>query len=545
MDKLRLTAIQLILVLSTAFVLLYNTSFWQAVFKLHDIFSLKDVLFISSLFLSLVCFFNIVFSCFIVRYLGKPFIILLLLASASATYFMGTYGVVFDDIMVQNIMETDTLEAIDLLSWKLFFYVIGLGVIPSILVYRMDIQYKSFFRELFRRLLVIICCVIVVGMLLFISYKDYVSLFRNNHYIRHLIIPMDYLYSLGIYFTDARHVSNEVTTVKKIAMDAKLGSSWKNKKKKTVVVLVVGEAARAKNFSLNGYIKETNPKLKQEDIINFSNTYSCGTSTAVSVPCMFSHFPRNDYNDNAAKTHEGLLDVLSRVGINVQWRENNSGCKGTCDRVDTKEMANMKLKDLCTSRECYDEVMLHKLQEYIDNVGSNGETKTSVIVLHQKGSHGPAYYLRYPEKFNIFSPTCKTNQLQKCTQEEISNVYDNTLLYTDYFLSKVIGFLKNNSEQYDSAMIYMSDHGQSLGENNIYLHGLPYLIAPEEQKHIPFVTWFSKDFMNNFGIERKCIGKKHDQRLSHDNLFHSVLGLLNIETSTYNNKLDIFSDCRS
>ncbi len=183
--------------------------------------------------------------------------------------------------------------------------------------------------------------------------------------------------------------------------------------------------------------------------------------------------------------------------------------------------------------------MLNDLQSYLNKL--NGD---AVIVLHQKGSHGPAYYLRYPNSFEKFKPVCTTSELQQCSQEEIVNAYDNTILYTDYVLAKVIDFLQNNSNKFDTGMLYVSDHGESLGENNLYLHGSPYAIAPKNQTHIPMLVWLSEGFRQRSQIDWQCLQQHKNDVYSHYHIFHSVLGLLEVETQVYHQGLDLFHSCK-
>jgi lipid A ethanolaminephosphotransferase len=297
--------------------------------------------------------------------------------------------------------------------------------------------------------------------------------------------------------------------------------------------LVVGEAVRADRLSLNGYTRQTTPLLQREDIINFPEMYSCGTSTAVSVPCMFSIFTRDEYSDNNMKSQENLLDVLHHAGVNILWRDNNSDSKGTALRVPYEDYKSPSRNPICDV-ECRDEGMLVGLQEYIDRT-KYGDI---LIVLHQMGNHGPAYFKRYPKEFEKFTPVCKTNQLEECSREEIGNAYDNAVLYTDYFLSKVISLLKQNEKSFESAMVYISDHGESIGENNLYLHGLPYFMAPDSQKHVGAILWFG----NGFKIDNKALKEKSTEIFSQDYLFHTILGLLEVDTSIYDKTLDILSN---
>jgi lipid A ethanolaminephosphotransferase len=316
--------------------------------------------------------------------------------------------------------------------------------------------------------------------------------------------------------------------MQKIGMDA---IQLKSERKK-VIIMVVGEAARSDHFSLNGYSKKTNPLLEKEDIVNFSQLYSCGTTTAVSVPCMFSVYKKNEYDSTKGYNTYNVLDILSQAGVETLWRDNNSDSKGIAVRLNYEEYKTSNLNTICDS-ECRDEGMLIGLENIIKK--SNNDI---IIVLHQMGNHGPAYYKRYPEKFKKFTPVCQTNQLEKCTKEEISNAYDNAILYTDYFLSKVINFLKQYENNISTAMVYMADHGESLGENGLYLHGLPYFIAPEHQKHVGSLMWFGKDFP----IDKQKIKKISNNKYSHDNLFSTLLGLFNIQTEVYEKKMDILRE---
>jgi lipid A ethanolaminephosphotransferase len=296
------------------------------------------------------------------------------------------------------------------------------------------------------------------------------------------------------------------------------------------------------NFSLNGYQRNTNPLLsKQEGLVNFTNVQSCGTATAVSLPCLFSVFDRENYSESKARGQEGLLDVLSHAGFQVLWRNNNSGCKGVCDRVQYEDFAVAPPGDTsCVDGECYDERLLEGLPELIRK-----SDKDLVIVLHQKGSHGPTYAKRYPRAFARFTPECNGSEFEKCSPESIRAAYDNTIVYTDYFLSKTIDLLRKSSEfdNVDTAMLYFSDHGESLGEKNMYLHGAPYMLAPREQTQVPMMLWMSDRYSERFHIDRTCLMARRGQSFSHDNIFHSVLGMLNVSTAVLNPKLDLFNAC--
>lgn len=519
------------------FVVFFNISFWRGVSAAIGGFSFNNLLFLISLFIVLWVLLNFLLTLLSFNTTYKPVVIIVLITSSVASYFMDSLGVMISKEMVQNVFETDMAETLELLNINLLFYVLVLGVLPAMAVSYLEIEYLPWRKRILHLSLI---CVITGGTLvvnLVPMYKDYSSLARNNRHIRFLVNPTNYIYALIRHTKDSSAMQQNA--VKVLGEDAALISSWQERGKKNVLLVVVGETARAQNFSMNGYSRNTNPLLSQEKLINFKKTYSCGTETAISLPCMFSGYDRNRYSNRKGKQTENLLDVMSHAGIEVLWRDNNSGCKGICERVAYQDLSNFEEANYCNESGCYDEVLLYKLQNYIDHL-----SKDTVIILHQNGSHGPAYYKRYPADFDKFQPACKTKQLQNCSSEEIINGYDNTILYTDFFLSKLIGMLKNYSDQYNTAMLYISDHGESLGENNLYLHGLPYFIAPEEQTHIPFFVWLSDEFENNNAIDSSCLERSSGSTYSHDNLFHSILGAMGVQTGIYTKELDIFSKCR-
>lgn len=472
------------------------------------------------------------------KYLTKPVLIFVLIASAFASYFMNNYGIMIDTSMIHNVLETDSSESGDLLTMGMLFHVLVFGILPAAVIYKTRIVYLSPVRQLARNsAFALLTLVAISGNILLFS-SDYASFFRNHHHVRYLVNPINYIYSIGK--VTALALKDQNTTPIAIGLDAHRAKTVAHSNRQSLIVMVVGETARAMNFSLNGYQRITNPVLAKEDIINFSNFYSCGTSTHVSLPCMFSEFDREHYDEELAKRYEKLPDVLQHAGIEVLWRDNNSGCKGVCKNVPTENMAHLHLNDLCTDSECYDETMLVNLRKIVQS--KDGDM---VIILHQKGSHGPAYYLRHPKQFQVFTPECTSNELTNCQPQEIINAYDNTILYTDHFLGRVISLLKAESGRLDTAMLYVSDHGESLGEHNVYLHGLPYMIAPEEQKHVPFIAWFSDDFLKNNHLDKACLQQHASKPYSHDNLFHSVLGLTHVSTSIYDPQQDIFNSCQT
>lgn len=482
--------------------------------------------------------FNMVLTFLAFRPLLKPVLMLIFMISAGVAYFMSQYGVMMDAGMFRNFAETNATEVRDLLSLKLFAYILVLGVVPSLLLWKVPVNYRRWHRELFSKVIVSVASAAVIGGVALANYQGLSSLFRNHHEIRLMLVPSNYI-GASVGYLREQVVSAQQPFIR-IGEDAQRNADVKLQPRKSLTVLVVGESARAENFGILGYDRDTTPQLdKEAGLIAFTDVHSCGTETAVSVPCMFSNMGRKDYDASKAKNEEGLLDVLKRAGIDVIWRDNQSGCKGTCDRVTLQDVSNLKDPALCANSECRDEILLQGLQSFIDHLD-----KDTVLVLHQMGSHGPEYFKRYPKEYEHFTPVCESNALNNCSRESIVNGYDNTLVYTDHVLSSLIDVLRNNQDKVDTAMLYLSDHGESLGEYNLFLHGTPYMMAPEQQKHVAMLAWFSDSYQKSYSVDTHCLQMSRDKPLSQDNLFHSMLGLLEVKSSVYQPDLDMFAGCR-
>lgn len=456
----------------------------------------------------------------------KPLVILLLLLSSQVAYFMDTYDVVIDANMLQNVVETNPAEVRDLLSLKQFAYLALLGMVPSLVLYRLPIRPQTP-KSLWLSKARTVGISVGLSVLLILGFsKFYISALREHKPLRYYSNPTYYLYAAGNYL--ASHTFKPRTGLQAIGTDVRLARPNTDRR---LVIAVVGEAVRWDHLSLNGYNRETNPFLKREEIVNFPQFSSCGTETAVSVPCMFSVFGRNAYSKAKAQTTENVLDVLQRAGVTVLWRENNSSSKGVADRVTYQDFKTAAHNSACQDGECRDIEMLAGLDDYI----AQHPTGDILIVLHQMGNHGPAYYKRYPQEFEQFTPVCRSNQLDQCSQQSIVNAYDNTLLYTDYFLAQVIGFLKQQDAAFQTALLYLSDHGESLGELGLYLHGFPYALAPEAQRHVAALMWFGAQFQ----VDRAALGRQAANPYSHDYLFHTLLGMFGASTKVYRPDLDI------
>ncbi|MBU2712316.1 phosphoethanolamine transferase [Zooshikella harenae] len=444
-----------------------------------------------------------------------------LLFTASISYFSDQFGSIIDVSMIQNMVETNTQEAMDLVSTELVFRIVLLGILPATLLWWLPVKKAGWGRELGFTMLTG-CAALAIIILTMLPFSDYyASFFRQHKPLRYYTSPIYPLYSATKYIVSTVNASETSTTYTRVVHTVE---KVKNNSQPKLFIMIVGETARADHFSLNGYSRNTNPGLsKEKRIISYQQIHSCGTSTAVSVPCMFSFSNQADFNLSAANYTENVLDVLVRAGVNVLWRDNNSNSKGVALRVPYQDFRNKKLNPQCDEIECHDTGMLAGLQQYI-----NQQQGDIFIVLHQMGSHGPAYFKRYPISFEKFKPACHSIELSTCTQEEIINAFDNSILYTDYFLSKVISLLKANA-QYETAMFYVSDHGESLGEHNVYLHGLPYWFAPDTQKHVPLIAWIGPT--SNIDYPRSLTLKETPN--THDAIAKTLLDIFELKTDIY------------
>lgn len=486
---------------------------------------------LASLALLLLCALVLFLSLLSFRPVLKPALVFIFLLSAVTAYFMDTYNVIIDRDMIANVMATGPAESLDLLTPKLLMYVCLLGLLPSLLLWGIRIRPQPGGQALRSRLLLTGGAMLMMLALVLISSAFYATFVREHKELRYYANPLTPLYA-AYKFGKVKLASRE-TRLDAIGEDAHIPVADIDRE---LVIMVVGETARADRFSLNGYTRETNPRLAKQDVISFTQVSACGTSTEISVPCMFAIYDHDQYSGNKAAAIENLLDVLGHSDVNVLWRDNNSNSKGVADRFPYQDFRSKELNPVC-DEECRDEGMLAGLQEHIDRQASGD----ILIVLHQMGSHGPAYYKRYPEKFRVFVPTCDTNQLDNCNETEIGNAYDNTILYTDYFLAETIELLRRNDNHFETAMLYISDHGESLGESGLYLHGLPSWIAPDAQTRVPLILWFGKNYGD---VDVDALRQLSNEPLSHDNIFHTMLGLFEINTGVYDPGRDLIQRSR-
>jgi len=482
---------------------------------------------------------NFVFTPFTFKPVFKPFFIILLLLSGLASYSELTYHVVFDRSMIENIVETQQSEASSYLNTSVIVWFVLTAILPAVLLFLVPVKYnQSVIKRLGVRILSMLVSLAIIGAVASQYYQDYASVGRSNRTLNVEILPTNFLYSSSEYFYH-KYLTKPLK-FEKVGTDAKLVQ--KPGQKPTLMFLVIGETGRAQNQSINGYDKPTNGfTQKTSDMVFFNHVSSCGTATAVSVPCMFSDMKRVDFNNDRAHASDSFLDILQRAGVSVYWKDNDEGCKGVCDRVPNVTIPTTKDGKFCDGETCYDEALLEGIDDKIVDDGKN-----KVIALHLIGSHGPAYYHRYPDNFRYFMPDCERSDIQNCTHEQLVNTYDNTVRYTDYVLTQVIAKAKKYQDKYNVAMIYLSDHGESLGEDGLYLHGTPYSVAPPQQTHVPMMFWLSPQYVAAQSLSLSCLqseAAKNDY--SQDNLFHTVLDAMDVKTSVIDPSLDILKSCKT
>ena len=531
------TVEQVLLVASLFWTLEANRSFFNAALKGRALSDPATWVFALTMGVMLVALHFLLLALVANRWTLKPLLTVLIVATAIATYFMRSYGVYLDASMLRNVLHTNMAEASELLSWSLPPHLLLYAVLPLTVLWRVRLVHRTWPRALLVRVgALLLAAAASVGALV-VAYQPFSSLVRNHKEVRYLITPANYLWSMAS--VGVAHATEAAGPRQVIGLDAAPGPSWVGRSKPRVLVLVVGETVRAANWGLNGYSRQTTPQLAQLPVINFSEVSSCGTDTEVSLPCMFAPVGRRDYNERRIRGSESLLHVLSRAGVAVHWRDNQSGCKGVCDGLSNDTVQALNPPGLCADGRCLDEGLLYDFDDRL--IHAQG---VQLLVLHQLGNHGPSYFRRYPKAFGRYQPACESDDLRNCTRAEIVNAYDNALLYTDHLLASLIAKLQAHAESVDSALVYVSDHGESLGEMNLFLHGIPYAIAPDLQTRVHMLMWLSDGLRSAAALDTACLQRRAAQPASHDHLFHSVLGLLDVRTALYEPAWDLFHGCR-
>jgi len=526
----------LVLATALAFSVFYNHAAWQRLFGDAGPLAPGNRAVFAALFVGVTAIQFAVLSLLVTRRTVRPVLALLVTCTAFASFFMDHFGAFLDADMLRNVLHTDPPEARELLTPDLGLHLLLYAVLPALLLARVRVAARPPLRALGLRAAAVAGALVVAAAAVFLQFRDVATVVRGHRDVRHLVTPANYLVSLAKVGRDANAAPAGPRVV--VGADAHRVVRTGPARKPRLLVLAIGETVRSANFGLSGYARQDTPELARLDPVVFPRVHACGTSTEVSVPCMFAPVGRRDYDEERIAGQESLLHVLARAGYGVAWIDNQSGCKGVCDGLPGERIGGGADPLLCDGERCLDGILRRRLAATV--AARRGDL---VVVLHMLGNHGPAYSRRYPPEFRRFTPTCESLDLGTCTPQEIVNAYDNAVLYTDHVLAGVVRDLAGMTDR-ETGLIYVSDHGESLGEKGIYLHGLPYRIAPAEQVEVPMVMWLSPALAQGAGVDLGCLRARAREPAAHDHLFHSVLGLLEVETSAREPGLDLFGGCR-
>jgi len=467
--------------------------------------------------------------------LQRPMAALLILMAAGASYYERTFGVLIDREMVRNVFETTVTESRHLITPGAALWIGLTGGLPAALVFWPRVLRVGRWHQFWRWPLGVTLAFAALLGSLFADFQTFSAILRERQDLMASYQPGATIAALAKY--GKQQWKAEAGVVERIGTDARPGPFLAAVEKPVLLVIFAGETARAQNWGLNGYVRDTTPGLAARGVVNFADVSACGTSTAVSLPCMFSPLTQEGYSRNAFLAQENLLDVLARAGFDLRWLDNNTGDQRIATRTGWEQVDATLAPDVC-KEECTDDVFLPVIEATLASM-----TRNTVLVLHMIGNHGPAYFLRYPPDRAIFTPDCRSVEFARCTREEIVNAYDNAMLHTDHVLSATIDRLAA-SDRVLGAMLYVSDHGESLGESGLFLHAAPMFMAPETQTKVPMALWMAPAFREAMGLDDACLRDAADASVSHDNLFSSVLGLLDVTTQARDPALDIAEGCR-
>ncbi len=536
-----------LIVATIAFLLIFaNHSFWQRLGIGLGAVSTQNWLTYAAVVGILLSLLSLLLALFSPRVMLKPILTALLVIAAGASYFMDNYGAIIDRHALQSVLESDARESAEWLSLGMLWPALKIALIPALLLwFGTDIIKRPLAQAARRRIALIAVCAVLVGGLIALKFQPLASLARNHTELRDLLNPLNVINATRTYIKKTGRTLP--TVIEPVGADVKRGPSWtvtapETPRKPTLLVIVLGESARASSFGLlsradDPKAPDTTPELAKLPITLFAHTDSCGTNTATSVPCMFSNLGRKNYDEFQANSQDNLLDIYKRAGFSVSWIDNNTGSKNVARRVTEIDVANRTDPAFCVSDGCHDEILLPELDQHIARIKGD-----SVIVLHMLGSHGPAYFQRYPERFTRFKPICKSVELQDCSRESLKNSYENTILYSDFVLAEMIKRLQQ-ATSLQTALFFVSDHGESTGEHGFFLHGAPYAIAPDEQTRVPMFFWLSNEFEHARGIDASCLAQKTLVPTSHDAMFPMLLRLMDLRTDAYRAELDPIAAC--
>ena len=509
----------------------FNATYWERVAEIFSTDLVHRIVF-GGVFWAFTLF---VISTLGFRWLQKPVLIFIVMLCSVTSYYQDQLGATIDREMIQNVVQTTFAEAHHLITAGFVLHVFLLGVLPSALIFWVQIRQRGILFNIAGWAGMVVLSLTMFFGLLYSDFKAYSAVIREHKNIAEAHQPYAPLRGMVRYAKMAMRSANVI--VAPLGLDATKGPRA-GAKKPLLTVIWAGETARAQNFGVNGYDRDTTPETTQRDIVNFTDVESCGTATAVSLPCMFSNLTQAQYSDVKGKSVENLVDVLGHAGVKVEWFDNNTGDQSIAKRFGWTKVTEEIDADACKAGECTDAVFLPLLREKLATI-----TEDTVLVFHMIGSHGPAYFMRYPEEFRKFTPDCRTAEFAKCSNEEIRNAYDNTILFSDHILAQTVDILGAAQDRVTPAMFFVSDHGESLGEDGLYLHGAPRFMAPETQYKVPMMMWFSQAYEAQMGLNRACVAAKSNEKLSQDNMFSTILAMMDVQTEASDPALNILAGC--
>lgn len=295
-----------------------------------------------------------------------------------------------------------------------------------------------------------------------------------------------------------------------------------------IVVFVIGESLRADHLSLNSYKRTTNPKLsKRDNIVSFPNIFSEYTNTNRSLPHILTR--ADSTNTEVAFTETSFISTFKHCGFSTTWISNQDAANtyiGFMKESDTIIYAHPE-KTVYDFNLWLDEDILPITEHNLTK-----SNKSKLIVLHTIGSHW-YYNSHFSDKYKIFKPITSSKILSQCSPTEIINSYDNSVLYTDFFLDELIKLL----ERKKAILVYLSDHGETLGENGEWLHAGENSVS----KNPACIIWYSDSFNAQFPEKVIALKANKNRRFRTDFLYHSILSAGNIPSKSILRQLDIFS----
>ena len=452
---------------------------------------------------------------FLMRFVGRILLAILSIINATAVYFIFTYSVIIDATTIENVFNTRYSEASGFFSLPLWLFIIAFGLLPAIWCLLQPVDYGK------AKKLGVCCGSSLVIILAVASMNISQTLWISQHdtELGGLLQPWSYIVNTGRVISFSQEEQAE---------EIKLPDGTIADNEKAVVVLVIGESSRKANFQLYGYQRNTNPLLSKQEGLKVYEATSCATYTTAGTKAILEPQDSGDL-------YELLPNYAFRTGVDVSWRSSNWGEPPI--HID-EYLTNEELGEKYPDENIYnDAILLKGLRERIESSPKN----KVLIVLHTSTSHGPKYADKYPKEFEVYKPVAKNVEEGQKNVGLLINAYDNTILYTDFLVDSLINMLRSMTD-WNSAMIFISDHGESLGENKMFMHGLPMKLAPKVQYEIPFLVWTSDHFRDYKPIstEKDAPEGQLPAVLDQHYVFHSVLNLLSIQSPAYNKDYDIF-----